>query len=50
MPEHVAALNDLAVILLARGENAEAKQLLEKVLEIRPEDEMAKGNLARITG
>ena len=34
-------MSDLAVILMLKGERAEARQLLERVLVIRPEDAMA---------
>jgi len=45
---HTAAMSDLAVILMLKGERAEARQLLERVLEIRPDDKMARENLERL--
>jgi tetratricopeptide (TPR) repeat protein len=47
-PGHVAALNDLAVILMGRGEDEEARRFLEKVLEVRPEDRMARQSLDKL--
>lgn len=47
-PSHIAALNDLAVLLGAQGKKAEARTLLEKVLAINPTDPMAKDNLKRL--
>lgn len=47
-PGHVPALNDLAVLLIVQGERAEARTLLERVLEIRPEDEQAQASLERL--
>ncbi len=44
-PDHVAALNDLAVLLMTVDRNDEARQLLRKVLEVKPGDEMATANL-----
>ena len=44
-PDHVATMNDLAVLLMEEGRNDEARALLERVLEIRPEDEVAAANL-----
>ena len=35
-PQHTAAMNDLAVLLMAKDENEEAKLLLEQVLILRP--------------
>lgn len=40
-PEHVAAMSDLAVLLADRGETAEARALLARVLELRPGDPAA---------
>ncbi|HEX9943739.1 MAG TPA: tetratricopeptide repeat protein [Thermoanaerobaculia bacterium] len=44
-PDHVAAMNDLAVLLIAGGRKDEARELLRKVLEIRPGDPVATANL-----
>ena len=49
-PEHVPAMNDLAVILSRKGERDEAIGLLERVLALRPDDKLARGNLARLKG
>ena len=45
MPEHTATLNDYAVLLMGQGRNDEARQMLEKALQIRPDDELAAANL-----
>lgn len=50
LPEHLGALNDLAVLLIAQGRKPEAKELLQKVLSLRPDDPMAKSNLASLEG
>jgi tetratricopeptide (TPR) repeat protein len=44
-PDHVAAMNDLAVLLMSTGRKEEARALLQKVLEIRPGDATATANL-----
>ena len=44
-PQHTAALNDLAVLLMVRGEREEARTLLERVLVLRPDDPVAAQNL-----
>ena len=44
-PQHTAAMNDLAVLLLNQGKRAEAQGLLEQVLRINPQDQMAAANL-----
>lgn len=49
-PEHVAAMNDLAVLLTVRGERDEARRLLERVLELRPDDPRATAHLERLQG
>ena len=46
--DHTAALNDLAVLLMNSGNNSEAKVLLERLLEIRPDDRMALQNLEQL--
>lgn len=47
-PDHVAAMSDLAVLLTTNGKKDEARQLLRKVLEIKPDDAMAKANLEKL--
>lgn len=47
-PQHTAAMNDLAVLLMARGDNEEARFLLEQVLILQPDDPMAAKNLAAL--
>lgn len=47
-PDHVPAMSDLAVLLTIKGERAEAERLLERVLELRPDDEVARGHLERL--
>ncbi len=44
-PDHVAAMSDLAVLLTAGGKKDEARQLLQKVLKIKPGDPAATANL-----
>lgn len=44
-PGHVAAMNDLAVLLISDGRKEEARELLRRVLEIRPGDPLAVANL-----
>jgi tetratricopeptide (TPR) repeat protein len=44
-PDHVAALNDLAVLVLSQGHKDEARELLQKVLSLRPGEPMATRNL-----
>jgi len=45
---HVAAMNDLAVLLMVQDRNPEARNLLERVLEINPQDALAADNLAQL--
>ena len=47
-PDHLAALSDLAVLLTAAGKKDEARQLLQKVLQIRPGDPNATANLKKL--
>ncbi|HXO22096.1 MAG TPA: tetratricopeptide repeat protein [Thermoanaerobaculia bacterium] len=50
-PRHLAAMNDLAVLLMDRGDPAgaaEAQTLLESVLRARPDDKVAAENLAKL--
>ena len=49
-PQHTAAMNDLAVLLMAKDENEEAKFLLEQVLLLQPDDPIAAKNLAALSG
>ncbi|MEA2604642.1 MAG: hypothetical protein QOF89_5634 [Acidobacteriota bacterium] len=44
-PDHLAALNDLAVLDMTLGRTAEARELLQKVLALRPGDPRATANL-----
>jgi len=48
-PQHTAAMNDLAVLLMAKKENEEAKFLLEQVLILQPDDPLAAKNLAALS-
>jgi tetratricopeptide (TPR) repeat protein len=48
-PQHTAAMNDLAVLLMAKDENEEAKFLLEQVLILQPDDPIAAKNLAALS-
>ncbi|HXT51968.1 MAG TPA: tetratricopeptide repeat protein [Thermoanaerobaculia bacterium] len=47
-PQHTAAMNDLAVLLMNAGKRDEAKTLLEQVLRLHPDDKTAKGNLDQL--
>jgi tetratricopeptide (TPR) repeat protein len=47
-PDHLAAMSDLAVLLTANGQKDEARQLLQKVLQLKPDDPVAKANLAKL--
>jgi tetratricopeptide (TPR) repeat protein len=47
-PQHTAAMNDLAVLLMNSGKRDEAKKLLEQVLRLHPDDKTAKGNLDQL--
>lgn len=47
-PSHTAAMNDLAVLLMAQGKKDEPRQLLQRVLQINPKDPMATENLERL--
>lgn len=44
-PRHTAAMNELAVVLVARNRKDEARALLEKILEINPQDNTARASL-----
>lgn len=47
-PRHTAAMNDLAVLLMNVNKKEEARSLLEQVLKINPQDQMAAANLERL--
>lgn len=47
-PQHIAALNDLAVVLTQQKKLAEAQKLLEKVLALTPDNAAAKASLENI--
>ncbi len=47
-PRHTPAMNDLAVLLMNTNKTAEAKSLLEQVLKINPQDQMAAANLEKL--
>jgi cellulose synthase operon protein C len=47
-PQYVPAMNDLAVLLMIHGQKAEAKSLLERVIKMRPDDEIANENLRKL--
>ncbi|HEV7507718.1 MAG TPA: tetratricopeptide repeat protein [Thermoanaerobaculia bacterium] len=47
-PRHTGAMNDLAVLLMNVNKRTEAKSLLEQVLKINPQDQMAAANLERL--
>lgn len=49
-PKHIAAMSDLAVLLINRNRKAEAQELLERVLQLNPQDQNAAANLAQIKG
>lgn len=49
-PEHVAALSDLAVIARVDGRKDEARQLLQRILELHPEDKATQAALAGLDG
>ena len=46
--DHVATLNDLAVLLMLEDRPDEARPLLERVLELNPRDRVAAGNLRQL--
>src|SRR5882724_2870946 len=47
-PQYIPAMNDLAVLLMIHGQKAEAKSLLERVIKMHPEDEIANENLRKL--
>lgn len=44
-PDHTPTLNDLAVLLMTQQRHAEARTMLERVLVINPNDQLARQNL-----
>ncbi|HEX4495879.1 MAG TPA: tetratricopeptide repeat protein [Thermoanaerobaculia bacterium] len=48
-PRHLAAMDDLAVLLMQSNKNDEARKLLQQVLQINPQDKVAASNLAQLT-
>ena len=49
-PDHLGALSDLAVLLTTTGKKDEARQLLQKVLALKPGDPVATANLKSLGG
>lgn len=47
-PEHTAAMSDLAVLLAVHGRTDEARRLLERILELRPDDQAAAKALSEL--
>jgi tetratricopeptide (TPR) repeat protein len=47
-PRHLPAMNDLAVLLIQVNKKPEAQKLLEQVLRINPQDQMAAANLQHL--
>jgi len=47
-PQHTATMSDLAVLLMETGRLSDAKALLQKVLNLNPNDPMAAANLAAL--
>ncbi|MDA8019524.1 MAG: tetratricopeptide repeat protein [Thermoanaerobaculia bacterium] len=48
-PQHVASLNDLAVLLATRGQTGEALSLAERLVSLKPDDAQAQKLLAAIS-
>jgi Flp pilus assembly protein TadD len=46
--EHMGALNDLAVLLIQKGDRGGARELLDRALKLRPNDPLTAANLARL--
>lgn len=46
--DHVPSMNDLAVLLIIRDRKAEAERLLERILELQPDDPVAARTLERL--
>ena len=49
-PQHIAALSDFAVLLMSEGRNDEAARHLRRVLELRPDDPLARRHLEQLQG
>jgi choline-sulfatase len=47
-PNHTASLADLAVVLSLQGRQSEARVLLEKLVALQPDNQVAAANLARV--
>jgi Flp pilus assembly protein TadD len=47
-PRHLAAMSDLAVLLMNTNKKEEARKLLQQVLQINPQDRVAAANLERL--
>jgi tetratricopeptide (TPR) repeat protein len=47
-PQYLPAMNDLAVLLMLQGQKAEARTLLERVLKVHPDDQLAAENLKKL--
>jgi Flp pilus assembly protein TadD len=47
-PRHLAAMDDLAVLLMRSNRRDEARKLLQQVLQINPEDKVAAANLQQL--
>lgn len=47
-PQHLPAMDDLAVLLLQANKKEEARKLLVQVLQINPQDKLAAANLERL--
>jgi Flp pilus assembly protein TadD len=48
-PRHLAAMDDLAVLLMHSKKKDEARKLLQQVLQINPQDQVAASNLAQLS-
>ncbi|HET9208936.1 MAG TPA: tetratricopeptide repeat protein [Thermoanaerobaculia bacterium] len=49
-PRHLPAMDDLAVLLLRANKKEEARKLLQQVLQINPQDQVAAANLKKLDG
>jgi Flp pilus assembly protein TadD len=47
-PRHLAAMDDLAVLLMRANKKDEARKLLQQVLQINPKDQVAANNMAEL--
>jgi Flp pilus assembly protein TadD len=47
-PRHLAAMDDLAVLLMRSNRRDEARKLLQQVLQINPQDKVAASNLEQL--